>query len=46
MISSNDFLIDRYVTYSYEEGISDVLKIIAVVSIFALISMIVFMALA
>ena len=45
MISPSDFLIDRpsykYVTYSYEEGISNVLKIIAVVSIFALISMIV-----
>lgn len=44
MISPSD-LIDipsyRYVTYSYEEGISNVLKIIAVVSIFALISMIV-----
>ena len=45
MISPSEFFIDRpsykYVTYSYEEGISNVLKIIAVVSIFALISMIV-----
>ena len=42
MMSPSDFL-DRpnYVTYSYEEGISSVLKIIAVASIFALISMIV-----
>ena len=47
MISPNDIFMDRpfmdrpYVIYSYEEGISYVLKIIAVVSIFALISMIV-----
>lgn len=42
MMSPSDFL-DRpnYVTYSYEEGISNALKIIAVASIFALISMIV-----
>lgn len=42
MMSPSDFL-DRpnYVTYSYEEGISSALKIIAVASIFALISMIV-----
>lgn len=33
--------VTKYVTYSFEEGISNVLKIIAVVSIFALISMIV-----
>ena len=45
MVSSSDFLLKepsyKYVTYSYEEGLSNVLKIIAVVSIFALISMII-----
>ena len=45
MISPSDLLLDipsnKYVTYSFKEGISDFLIIIAVVSIFALISMIV-----
>ncbi len=45
MISPSDLLLDipsnKYVTYSFKEGISDYLIIIAVVSIFALISMIV-----
>ncbi len=45
MVSSSELLsIEssyKHVTYSYEEGLSNVLKIIAVVSIFALISMII-----
>ena len=45
MMSSSELLINKlsynYVVYSYKEGISNILKIIAVSSIFALISMIV-----
>ena len=42
MISSLDsMIISEEVTYSYGEGILDILKIIAVVSIFALISVII-----
>ena len=40
MLNPNDFVpIVKSATYSYKEGISNCLKIIAVVSIFALISM-------
>ena len=45
MISPSDILFDepsfKYVTYSYEEGLSNIIQIIMVVSIVALISMIV-----
>lgn len=45
MIRPNNFYINepvyKYITYSFKEGISDIMKIIAIVSILALINMII-----